>query len=52
MPTVLLIAIPVVVVILFLGIMNLPDEEIKSELLGDPPAATLKSVKKKSSKKK
>ena len=50
MPALLLIGIPVVVMVLFLGIMSLPDEEIKSELLGNKsanPQPQKKKVKKK-----
>ena len=32
MPALLLIGIPIAVIVLFIGIMNLPDEEVKKEM--------------------
>ena len=50
MPALLLIGIPIIVMVLFLGIMSLPDEEIKSEILenksADPQPQKKKSKKK------
>ena len=46
MPVFLLIGIPIAVVVLFLGIMSLPDEDIKTEEITDRP------VKKETKKKK
>lgn len=45
MPAFLLIGIPIAVVVLFLGIMSLPDEEMKEDEVSEKPA------KKKSKKK-
>lgn len=46
MPALLLIGIPIAVIVLFIGIMNLPDEEVKKE------SVTPTIVKKTSSRKK
>ena len=46
MPALLLIGIPVAVVILFMGIMSLPDEEVKK----DSETVTLTSKPKKKKK--
>lgn len=49
MPALLLIGIPLAVIILFVGIMNLPDDEPKEEVLEDtaPKKAPLTKKKKK-----
>lgn len=56
MPPLLLIAIPIVVAVLLIGIMTLPDEDMeetgKDEMMEMKPAKTTSSPKKKTSKKK
>lgn len=44
MPLILLLGIPIAVIVLFIGIMNLPDEEKTSEVKKEP-AKTLKKKK-------
>lgn len=47
MPTVLLIGIPIAVVVLFIGIMSLPDEEMAEEKTEEHSEKPAKNKKKK-----
>mgnify|MGYP001602361679 CR=1 FL=1 len=47
MPALLLIGIPIAVVVLFLGIMSLPDEGMKNELMDEKKAPPEKKKGKK-----
>jgi len=46
MPALLLIGIPIAVIILFIGIMNLPDEEVKEKASEPEVKKTTKKKKK------
>ena len=50
MPALLLIGIPLAVIILFVGIMNLPDDEPKTEMLEEDSTPVKKTVAKKKKK--
>lgn len=49
MPVLLLIGIPIAVAVLFIGIMSLPDEEVKKSEID--PHASVKKVEKKKKRK-